>query len=48
MGDLKFDKNGYPIKPVPLKKHEVILITIGGVVVGLLISLFLLSIGAIT
>ena len=48
MGDLKFDKNGHPIKSVPLKKYEIILITIGGIAVGLLISLFLLSIGAIT
>lgn len=47
MGDLRFDENGRPIKPTPLKWYEIILLFIGGIIVGLLIGLFFFRLGAI-
>ena len=47
MGDLRFDKNGRSIKPTPLKWYETVLLSLVGIVTGLLICLVLLDIGAI-
>lgn len=47
MGDLRFDKNGRLVKPTPLKWYETVLLSLGGIVTGLLICLILLDIGAI-
>lgn len=47
MGDLNFDKNGHSVKPMPLKWYETVLLSLGGIVIGLLICLILLDIGAI-
>ena len=47
MGDLMFDKDGRPIKPIRLRWYETVLLSIGGIIVGLLIVLFLFRFGAI-
>ena len=47
MGDLMFDKDGRPIKPIRLRWYETVLLFIGGIIVGLLIVLFLFRFGAI-
>lgn len=47
MGDLRFDENGRPIKSTPLKWYEIILLSIGGIIAGLLIGFLLFKFGAI-
>lgn len=47
MGDLLFNKDGRPIKPIRLRWYETVLIFIGGVIVGLLIVHLLFRLGAI-
>ena len=47
MGDLMFDKDGRSIKPIRLRWYETILLSVGGIIVGLLIGIFLFRLGAI-
>lgn len=48
MGDLMFNKDGRPIKPIRLRWYETVLFSVGGIIVGLLIGLLLFRLGAIS
>ena len=47
MGDLMFDKDGRPIKPIRLRWYETVSLSVGAIIVGLLIVLFLFRFGII-
>lgn len=47
MGDLMFNKDGRPIKPIRLRWYETVLLAVGGIIVGLLIVFILFRLGAI-
>ena len=47
MEDLMFNKDGRPIKPIRLKWYETVLLSVNGIIVGLLIGLLLFRLGAI-
>lgn len=47
MGDLMFDKDGRPIKPIRLRWYETVLLAVGGIIAGLLIGFLLFKFGAI-
>lgn len=47
MGDLMFDKDGRPIKPIHLRWYETVLLSVSGIIIGLLIDFLLFKFGAI-